>query len=1088
MSQARAATSPISDTCTQTDPSSASSRQMNKDLIRAYLSLAKDGSLWEAPLEDIRRSLVKHIAESLSVDRVSIWTFCPDSTILHTDCLYDLDKAAYSSGATLDTNKYPGYGFALQNNRFIAASDAKTDRRFLELCDDYLIPNRITSMLDVCLRTTGVVQGVICIEQIVGTRVWRKKEIDYVCSVSDLYAQLLTHLQSRDHERKLSDFYALQKAILESASYSIIGTDKDGRIVLFNKAAEQMLGYCREEVLGQPPSTIHDHDEMSARAKELSKELGYPVPPSFEVFVAIPSLKGHEEREWTYIRRNGSRFPVRLSVTVLYDQQHKLTGYLGIATDITQAQQTRRAMQNAERRYRTLFESSTVAVVVGEHKFPDLTITDCNAAALEMFRCAREKLIGLKATQLQPEHLPDGRLWDEQVVEMESTLLRGTEATTFEWQYQRLNGEQFQAEVTFKALELDGSPHYLATIRDISVDKAQAAALSHSEQEHKERNRILGITNALAEEILSARQNEQDIARLTLRSFEEALGCEYAVFSYIRDDQVKERTFLRRGEPYYPKISDDRWASLGRQAFATNRTQICESLHDDPRISEARYDLFQSLGLKSLVCIPISMHGTCLGIVSLFFSGQIALPSSINDICTPISRMIAMALTNVRQMSKLDEQVHHDSLTHLPNRQALYRAFTDMTTREQPIKSGALLLMDLDRFKEINDTLGHHIGDFVLSQIASRLEIVSLSFGGIACRLGGDEFALFLPDIRDHSDAIMFAIESTHKVRTPCQVEGMSLSVSSSIGISIFPTDGSTIHDLLRTADVAMYEAKQRGSGYLLYDRHADRHSPERLVLNSELGNAIANGELRVHFQPKIALDTRKVVGFEALTRWQHPKLGLIGPAQFMPLAEVSELIHPFTQEILRLSLEQQKLWRTHGHSLSVAVNLSTRNLVDERLIRKTERLLQIFEMPPADLELEITETTLMADPEGAAKKLRLLADIGVKVSIDDFGTGYSSLGYLRHLPIDKLKIDRSFIQELARHEADATIVRSIVNLAHSLGMDVVAEGVEDETTSAILEAIGCDQAQGYLISPPLPAESVLPWLASWEHGGKQVD
>lgn len=1064
-------------------PPKATTSAVNS-LTDAYLALARDWSLWQASLDEVRRVLSKAISMALNAERCSIWTLSADGTVLDMDCLYTLTSDAHRSGTAADaflTADYPAYFSALESSRVVAVSHAQTDPRTLAFTQDYLVPENIGALLDATLRAAGSAQGMICVEHVGDSRIWRPEEVDFVCSVADLFTQLLLHHETAKHALEIGELNALQRAILDSASYSIIGTDNDGVIVLFNKAAERMLGYASSDVVGRiAPVQLHDMAEISARAEELSRELNQPIRPGFEVFITMAMRHGIEERDWTYVRKDGSRFPVHLSITPVRNASGTQTGYLGIACDISQSRQSAQALKDAEHRYRTLFESASDAVVVGSLDTEELIITDCNRAALEMFRCQRADLIGLPAARIHPEYQPDGRLSRETVWAFICSTNGSPFEETFEWVHLRLDGTEIETDVTLKWLDINGEPCFLATVRDIGQRKSNELALLRSQQQLQERNRILDIINHLAERILSV-HSEEAIGRLTLSALEEISGADYVSYSLVRNRHVERRIYLNRGIEFAPPAHiDEGWPTLSLEALANNRVQISTSICDDPRVDLIRLETFKQIATNNLICVPFSMHGEALGFASLTFKGAIPTQAPLMDVFTTISRMVVPALTNIRTIQSLKDQATHDSLTGLPNRQALREAFAALREAEPPTQPCALLLLDLDHFKEINDTLGHHVGDKVLQEIRPRLEDAMQSSRSLACRLGGDEFALLLPEVSTGETAMQIAQALTRSIRQPFSIDGVGLNIDTSIGISLYPENGSSIHDLLRAADVAMYEAKRTGVGCLLYTRSDDRHTPERLALMNDLTSAIPNGELRVHYQPKIAFGTQHVIGFEALARWQHPRQGLLSPARFMPLAEVSEIIHPFTEEILRLALDQQRRWRDEGHPFSVAVNLSARNLVDDRVIDTVERLLQAYGTPPQMLELEITETTLMTDPEGAARRLRRVAELGVRISIDDFGTGYSSLGYLRNLPIDTLKIDRSFIQELAHHAADATIVRSIISLAHNLGLSVVAEGIEDTHTQEILAAIGCDQAQGYHFSPPLPGEEVAAWLSRW--------
>ncbi|MGY1618287.1 putative bifunctional diguanylate cyclase/phosphodiesterase [Geodermatophilus sp. SYSU D00691] len=420
-------------------------------------------------------------------------------------------------------------------------------------------------------------------------------------------------------------------------------------------------------------------------------------------------------------------------------------------------------------------------------------------------------------------------------------------------------------------------------------------------------------------------------------------------------------------------------------------------------------------------------------------------------------------------------QALHDALTGLPNRTLLrQRAERALGVARRTGGTVALMLIDLDRFKEINDTLGHAYGDLVLEAVAGRLRTAVRRTDTVA-RLGGDEFAILLPDVDSVDAARELADRALAAMEASIAADGVMLDVDASIGIALSGTDGADVESLLRNADIAMYAAKDRGLGTCVFDPRLDDHSPERLGLIGELRRAIDAGELVLHYQPKVDL-SGTVRGVEALLRWQHPVRGIIAPCQFVPLAEKTPLIHPLTRHVLDTALVQCARWRSDGRDLRVAVNISPRNLLDDRFVDDVLALLSDHDVPAAHLELEVTESAIMADPVRARLVLGRLADAGITLSIDDFGAGYTSLAHLKDLPVHQLKIDRSFVSHMAADASDALIVRSVVELGHNLGLTTVAEGVEDEATWEQLRDVGCDQAQGYLLCRPLPAGALDAW------------
>lgn len=428
---------------------------------------------------------------------------------------------------------------------------------------------------------------------------------------------------------------------------------------------------------------------------------------------------------------------------------------------------------------------------------------------------------------------------------------------------------------------------------------------------------------------------------------------------------------------------------------------------------------------------------------------------------------------------KLVWQARHDGLTHLPNRVMLNKCMRDFIRHNGSSGAqAALLLTDLDRFKEINDTLGHQFGDEVLGQLGPRLEQACSEPCTLVARLGGDEFAILLTE-RQTEKADEVARRVVEVLSQPCLVEGVEVRVSASVGIAYFPRDGGNSHELLRAADVAMYRAKSLSVGVVEYDRSFDNYSPERLALAGELTQAIQQHQLVLHYQPKVDIASGRAVGLEALVRWQHPRRGLLYPDAFIDLVEMSEAVHPFTQAVMELALGDRRRLQGLGYSQPVSINLSVRNLSDERCINDMKSLLAHYQLSAEDIDLELTETSLMHDPGSATALLRRFTAMGVGIAIDDYGTGYSSLAYLRQMPVSALKIDQAFVRDLASNEQNRHIVRSTIGLAHSLNLKVVAEGVEDADSLALLSEMGCDQAQGYYLSRPKPLDEVIAWLAA---------
>ncbi|HEY3061412.1 MAG TPA: EAL domain-containing protein [Chloroflexota bacterium] len=421
----------------------------------------------------------------------------------------------------------------------------------------------------------------------------------------------------------------------------------------------------------------------------------------------------------------------------------------------------------------------------------------------------------------------------------------------------------------------------------------------------------------------------------------------------------------------------------------------------------------------------------------------------------------------------LEHQALHDLLTDLPNRSLLHSRLEQSILARAGAQdySVALLLIDLDRFKEVNDTFGHQHGDLLLQEIGPRLRDVLGPHDTIA-RLGGDEFAVLLPRATALR-AERVARRLLSALDQPFEIDSYSVDVNGSIGIALNPDHGDTADVLIQRADIAMYVAKRSNRGFAFYAPEHDQHTPDRLALVGELRRAIDNDELTLVYQPKVNLETGRWIGAEALIRWQHPQRGMISPDQFIPLAEQTGLIRLLSRWVLSTALRQVRAWQGTGVDLPIAVNLSMRDLHDPELPDTVAELLSTWQVAPSRLMVEITENGLMAEPARALQTVTGLRAMGIRIAIDDFGTGYSSLAYLKRLPVDELKIDRSFVRELAGDRDDLAIVRSTISLGHDLGLRIVAEGVEDAATMDLLQELGCDIGQGYHIGKPVAAHDL---------------
>ncbi len=485
-------------------------------------------------------------------------------------------------------------------------------------------------------------------------------------------------------------------------------------------------------------------------------------------------------------------------------------------------------------------------------------------------------------------------------------------------------------------------------------------------------------------------------------------------------------------------------------------------------------------GYASGVAFPLCVKNEPIGALSIYSEETDAFSAQELELLEQAAHDLAFGIATLRARAGHDHALKHlayyDSLTGLPN-----RAYFEEHLRRKLVKareigqSLALIIIDLNRLWEINDALGFHQGDRLLKEVGERIQ-GALPDQTLLARMRGDEFAVLLP-ISDECDAASTAQKILDALAAPFVIGGLDLDMTAAMGVALFPQHGADAARLLRYADVAMHQAKKSGEPFVFYASEQDGDSTRRLAMAGELRRAIENNQLVLHYQPKLDMENGRVCGAEALVRWMHPSRGMVPPDEFISLAEHTGLIKPLTDWVMVEALRQSGLWRDAGLALPISVNLSPRSLQDAKLVERVQRLVAAAGAQAAWLEFEITEGAVMEDPEGALEILRRLSDMGIALFIDDFGTGYSSLSYLKKLPVDAVKIDKSFVIDMLMKADSAAIVRSTISLAHDLNLKVVAEGVENEAMWGLLGRLGCDTAQGFYMSRPLPADKFKEWL-----------
>jgi diguanylate cyclase (GGDEF)-like protein len=494
-------------------------------------------------------------------------------------------------------------------------------------------------------------------------------------------------------------------------------------------------------------------------------------------------------------------------------------------------------------------------------------------------------------------------------------------------------------------------------------------------------------------------------------------------------------------------------------------------------------------GFTDLMAVPIQLGGLGTGVLLAADRDGEGVTFDAEDLrlFEALAAHLSTALTSSRRLDRLRHEVAargheatHDSLTGLANRTMFNQWTAEALRTRQPSQLTAVMLMDLDGFKEINDTLGHSTGDDLLIETAQRV-LSTVGSRGMAARLGGDEFAIVLPQAANRDDVMAIGETLLNAISRPITHDGLMLVLRASLGIALAPLDGLDESTLLKRADVAMYAAKGTSRGVAAYDPEDDHNTTRRLILATELQRAATANELEVWYQPTANLQDGKVTGVEALLRWNHREFGSISPTEFIPVAEQTGVIQQLTWWVMRTALEELRNFSAKGYELTVAVNVSARSFLDAEFVERLCRLLDELGVSARGLVLEITESSVMLDADRSEGILRSLAELGVTIAIDDFGTGYSSLSRLRNLPVHTVKVDRSFVTDLCTSSGDEAIVRTTVELARNLGHTVIAEGVEDKATWDRLRALGCDEAQGYYLSRAVPIEAFHSWLGAYQ-------
>jgi len=641
----------------------------------------------------------------------------------------------------------------------------------------------------------------------------------------------------------------------------------------------------------------------------------------------------------------------------------------------------------------------------------------------------------------------------------------------------------YEATITTPDGQVHNTIYFKATFADAGGATAGLIGTIVDITARKQTELRLALEHAVAR-LLSDSDPADDIVPRILQVIGEAMGCACGAY-WVADEEAQAMVCAATWSIATPEVAE--FAASNRQfrhplqepgglfmrVWKSGEPVWVDDVTRDPRFRRAQLAI--KAQLRGAFAFPVRAGADTSGVMEFFSHANRSPDDELLRSTIAIGSQIGQFMSRRKAEERIRHLAAYDELTGVVNRNMFGQRLNHALVRaRRDNQQFAILFLDLDRFKNINDTLGHEAGDIVLKETGQRLS-GCLRESDTVGRFGGDEFVILLEAMPQPTHSAVVAQKILAAIARPFTFDGQHFQITASIGISTYPGDSEDPQNLLKNADIAMYRAKEQGkNNYQFYSAQMNIHTRERLAMESTLRGALERDEFVLHYQPKIDLGSRRVVGMEALVRWQHPASGLIPPAQFIPIAEETGLIVPIGEWVMRTACAQSKSWREQGlPPLRIAVNLSPRQFAHEGLLLDVKKILSEAGLDSAALELEVTEGMVMHDPEHAAIVLGELKTAGVTLSIDDFGTGYSSLSYLKRFPIDSLKIDRSFVKDLPLDAEDAAITQAIIVMAHSLGLKVIAEGVETEAQAAFLRMYGCDEAQGYHFSKPVPAHEI---------------
>jgi len=835
------------------------------------------------------------------------------------------------------------------------------------------------------------------------------------------------------------------RLIVDSLPVMAVACDGGLRCAFANRGYAEFFGLTPESIVGK-----HLREIIGERAyREIEHHLERALAGERTSYQGTRVVAGGEERH------------IEVDVVPHPGEDGTSRGLLAIVIDVTERRRADDLLRASEEKFSKAFHASPDWIALSTLHTGEFL--EVNEGFERISGYSREESLGHSALDLG--------IWPhpEQRARLVEKLLRDEVVREEEAVFRHKNGEERFVQLSMEAMELGGEPCVLTVGHDVTERRReqQLRDLGHSVTELiASAASTAAAVQAMIRAICTAER--WDCGRYFVPS-ENGLRVAH---SWGIDDPEIQAYLERWKSRELPNTS-----SLIGTVWHSARPLWVPEMAKDPRVLMMMYP--PDLAAGGAFIFPVRSDGAVIGVL-IFNSRERRAPDQpLLQIILGLGSQIGQFLQRKHAEERAHYLAHFDELTDLPNRTTFNERLEHALARARRTHERlAILFVDLDRFKNINDTLGHAAGDVVLEEIARRMRECVRECDTIS-RLGGDEFLVLLEEASEPATVTAVAQRLLAAVSRPVRVESQEFHLSASIGISTFPDDSDDAQSLVKHADIAMYRAKELGKNtHQFYSAEINRHTLARVALESDLRRALERDELVLHYQPKVAIDGMRIVGMEALVRWQPPGKAQVAPADFIPLAEETGLIVPIGEWVLKTACRQNRALQELGLApLRVAVNLSRRQFTHRSLVEDVARALETTGLDPAFLELEITESMVMGDPDGAVRVLRGLKSMGIHLSIDDFGTGYSSLSYLKRFPLDTVKIDQSFIQDLPGDGDDVVITQAIIAMAHSLRLDVVAEGVETAEQLAFLRENGCDEMQGYHFSRPLPADRFLELL-----------